>query len=61
MTIIVVDAVYNTFICCVAVAVAPGVYASFAKKRRRHLMHIYEKIWDQESRMVKFDILIQNF
>ena len=33
----------------VAVAVALGVYASFVRKRRGHLVHFYEKILDRDA------------
>ena len=34
---------------CVSVAVALCVYASFVRKRRGHLVHIYEKLIDREG------------
>src|SRR5437763_5328051 len=36
---------------CVSVGVALGVYALFVRKRRGHLVHIYEKILDREGCM----------
>jgi iron-regulated transporter 1 len=35
---------YPVLISCGAVGVALGVYASFVRKRRGHLMHIYQRL-----------------
>jgi solute carrier family 40 (iron-regulated transporter), member 1 len=34
---------------CVSVGVALCVYASFVRKRRGHLVHIYEKLMEREG------------
>lgn len=40
---------YPVLMSCVSVGVALGVYASFVKKRRGHLVHIYEKLMDRDG------------
>lgn len=40
---------YPVLMSRVSVGVALGVYASFVKKRRGHLVHIYEKLRDREQ------------
>ena len=44
---------YPVLISCVAVAAALVVYASFVRKRRGHLIHLYEKIWDRENQQTR--------
>ena len=36
---------------CISVGVALGVYSLFVRKRRGHLVHIYEKILDRDGCM----------
>ena len=39
---------YPVLMSCVSVGVALCVYASVLRKRRGHLVHIYEKLMDRE-------------
>jgi solute carrier family 40 (iron-regulated transporter), member 1 len=41
---------YPVLMSCASVGLALCVYASFVRKRRGHLVHFYEKLWDRERR-----------